>query len=347
MLSMIGLLGAVLAGVMVDSLMESRSGGEDADDPPQEANEPAGTIGDLLAEEASGVDGVSDQAEQTGSGTEAEGVASSDDLPDPEDADEEFAGGGADDLWSGLGGDDQAQGGDGDDLLGGRGGDDSLQGDDGRDALDGGAGDDALWGGEGNDRLHGGDGDDALDGGAGDDLLAGCEGDDTLAGGGGDDTLEGGGGTDDLTGGAGDDAVSGGFGDDLLDGGDGADTVEGGAGNDLLTGGADRDEDFLNGGDGDDALNLFAGDWGNGGEGADVFQLQDHLPGDPVARITDFDPAQDHLVVFYDAAEHPAPELTLTVDQAGVATLMLDGVPLAALTGAGLPDLAAIRLMAA
>ena len=71
MLSMIGLLGAVLAGVMVDSLMESRSGGEDADDPPQEANEPAGTIGDLLAEEASGVDGVSDQAEQTGSGTEA------------------------------------------------------------------------------------------------------------------------------------------------------------------------------------------------------------------------------------------------------------------------------------
>ena len=41
---------------------------------------------------------------------------------------------------------------------------------------------------------------------------------------------------------------------------------------------------ILSGQDGDDALNLFAGDWGNGGEGADVFQLQDHLPGDPVAR---------------------------------------------------------------
>lgn len=354
MLSLVGLLGALLAGVVVDSLMESHSHRDESDEPPDgdEGGDRAGmgTIGDLLADHGSGVGGVSDLAdppEQTGSGTEADGIATSDDLPRPADEDEVFTGGAGADLWSGHGGNDQATGGAGDDRLGGRDGDDSLQGGAGNDQLDGGAGNDALWGDEGDDRLSGGDGDDLLDGGSGNDWLAGCEGNDTLSGGAGDDSLEGGGGDDLLDGGAGNDEVSGGRGDDLLYGGEGADTLEGGAGNDTLYGGDDGAVDFLNGGDGDDVLNLFAGDYGNGGEGADIFQLHDHLPGDPVARITDFDPGQDFLVVYYDAAQHPAPQLTLTVDEGGVATLMLDGIALAALSGGGLPDLAAIRLQAA
>jgi RTX calcium-binding nonapeptide repeat (4 copies) len=220
-------------------------------------------------------------------------------------------------------------------------GNDALQGQDGADSLAGGDGDDSLWGNEGNDTLTGD---------AGDDALAGCEGDDSAVGGDGKDSVIGGTGDDELDGQAGDDLVDGGTGHDVLAGGTGADEVEGGAGNDTLSGGqgaeGDTDVDFLNGGYGDDELHLAASDFGNGGQGADSFVLQDFAPGQPVVQITDFDPAEDQLVVMYDATLHPAPELT--VGSGGGATiLMLDGVPLASLTNGAVLDVAAVQLQAA
>ena len=174
--------------------------------------------------------------------------------------------------------------------------------------------------------------------------------DDTAQGGDGNDRLIGGTGQDQLAGGAGDDTVLGGEGDDLVSGGTGADEVDGGAGHDTLwgaaPGAADTDVDILNGGDGDDTLHLGAGDYGHGGAGADSFTLQDFGPGAPLMQITDFDPAEDDLVVIYDSALHPDPQLSLTEGN-GATLLLLDGVPLASLTAGASIDLAAIRLQAA
>jgi Ca2+-binding RTX toxin-like protein len=126
--------------------------------------------------------------------------------------------------------------------------------------------------------------------------------------------------------------------------------VDGGAGHDTLwgaaPGAADTDVDILNGGEGDDTLHLGAGDYGHGGAGADSFTLQDFGPGAPLMQITDFDPAEDDLVVIYDSALHPDPQLSLTAGN-GATLLLLDGVPLASLTAGANIDLAAIRLQAA
>lgn len=180
--------------------------------------------------------------------------------------------------------------------------------------------------------------------------MAGCEGDDSGFGGAGNDSVLGGTGEDVLEGQAGDDLVDGGSGNDVLNGGGGADDLEGGAGNDTLSGGlaaeADTEVDFLNGGYGDDHLRLGAGDFGNGGQGADTFALQDFAPGQTVVQITDFDPAEDQLVVMYDAVLHPAPQLTLGMGD-GATILMLDGVPLASLTNGAAIDLTSVQLQAA
>ena len=207
-----------------------------------------------------------------------------------------------------------------------------------------------LAGGEGNDSLWGDDGNDDLTGDVGNDVLAGCEGDDTLTAGDGDDSALGGGGNDVVAGNAGNDTLNGGEGDDLVLGGHGADEVDGGAGNDTLWGagpdGPDTEIDFLNGGEGDDVLHLDAGDYGHGGAGADSFTLQDFAPGSPLVQITDFDPAEDHLVVMYDQVLHPTPELTLHQGE-GTTTLLLDGVPLARLTNGAMLDLSQVQLRAA
>ncbi len=296
--------------------------------------------------------------------TEVWGVSTAfmEDEPAPVDppATPEGAGGGADEGDGLPQSDDSADMADPDLALIGTEGNDALQGQDGADSLAGAAGDDGLIGGAGHDVLAGGDGDDSLwgnegndvlTGGAGDDLLAGCEGDDSAAGGDGNDSVVGGTGDDALDGKAGDDLVDGGSGNDVLTGGSGADDLEGGAGNDTLSGGlaaeGDGEADFLNGGHGDDDLYLEAGDFGNGGQGADTFTLQDFAPGQPVVQITDFDPAEDQLVVMYDASLHPAPELTLGPGGGGATILMLDGVPLASLTNGAALDLAAVQLQAA
>ena len=95
-------------------------------------------------------------------------------------------------------------------------------------------------------------------------------------------------------------------------------------------------------------LELGAGDYGNGGEGSDIFALRDIGAGDAPPQITDFDPQADSLLVLYDATLHPDPMLSLTVDNgSGTVTLMLDGVPLAALTNGAVPDLSLVQLRAA
>lgn len=143
--------------------------------------------------------------------------------------------------------------------------------------------------------------------------------------------------------------LDGGFGNDLLQGGSGSDTVDGGAGDDTIWGQtateADTEVDFLNGGAGNDALMLGAGDYGNGGEGADSFTLHDIHADDPPMQITDFNPAEDSLLVLYDASLHPDPQLSLQSGSNGT-TLLLDGVPLANLTTSGI-NLASITLQAA
>lgn len=334
MFGLIGLFSVLLAGLTMD-LTPSASDQEDGEDPLlDEPEQEAGQVSTAFLDDAA-PDG---------------GQPGSDDIPDAVDGDETLQGGGEDDLLAGHGGNDLIMGGSGGDLLDGREGDDSLHGDAGEDHLHGNGGTDSLTGGDERDEIWGEDGDDSLWGDQGDDSLWGGEGNDQLEGGLGDDSLVGGSGADTVQGGDGDDRVSGGEGGDLIGGGDGSDEVDGGAGADTIWGGmpheTDTDVDFLNGGAGDDLLMLGAGDYANGGEGSDAFALQDIHPGDPLVQITDFNPAQDELVVLYDPALHPNPELTLR-DVLGSPVLLLDGVPLASLTNGATLDLSMVRLQAA
>jgi len=94
--------------------------------------------------------------------------------------------------------------------------------------------------------------------------LRGDEGDNLIVGGAGHDTIEGGGGDDTLHGAGGDDSLMGGAGADQLYGGEGADTLDGGTA-------PEGRFDLLDGGDGDDQINLNASTVAKGGEGADTF----------------------------------------------------------------------------
>jgi Ca2+-binding RTX toxin-like protein len=345
-LGLLGILGALFAGAMVDSFAvwpPARGDAEDGPDPQMLDEDEF-----VPADSYNLLDGPPPDALPT---DDPAGMPVSDDLPTVADPALTLTGGDGNDILDGLGGDDDIAGGAGNDLLGGRDGADWLAGAAGDDNLHGGAGDDVLSGGDGSDTLHGEDGADWASGGAGDDALYGHAGKDDLAGGDGDDSLWGGSDDDSLSGGDGADALSGGFGADLMAGGLGADVLDGGDGADTLHGSdadaTDSDTDFLNGGEGDDLLFLAAGDHGNGGAGADAFALHEIQSGGPVAQITDFDPAEDSLVVLYDAALHPAPVLTLDQTDAGGVTLLLDGVPLVNLGNAGGLDLGAIQLRAA
>jgi Ca2+-binding RTX toxin-like protein len=186
------------------------------------------------------------------------------------------------DFIHGLGGDDTLDGGEFyDDIFGGE-GNDLLIGGGIRpfsildDILDGGGGDDTLIGGGNGDSLDGGAGSRdlasyegirgvrvALDGSvsfAGDALgdvliriedLLGSMGDDTLLGDGGGNQLTGGAGDDSLLGLAGNDTLSGGIGIDMLDGGNDDDV--------LLVGGVEAIGDILEGGGGNDRVQVIAG----------------------------------------------------------------------------------------
>lgn len=321
-------MGAVFAGFMVDALSSPDRDAQEAEDhTDRTGEEPAveGT-GSLLEEP---------EAAQAG-------LPKSDDVADPRDPNVTLQGGAAHDILTGNEGDDQVSGGVGNDLLGGRGGRDLISGGVGADWIHGGAGQDSLHGAAGSDDLQGEEGDDLLAGGSGDDRLSGHAGQDHLVAGAGDDSLSGGDHDDSLRAGAGSDTVLGGYGDDLAIGGAGTDEVDGGDGDDTLWGGQPDTEDgaadFLNGGVGQDQLHLGAGDHASGGTGADAFVMQGAQSGDPVAQITDYDAAEDRLVLQYDSALHDRPQVTIQSEPGSPdATILLDGVAVAhVLGGAGL-----------
>lgn len=224
------------------------------------------------------------------------------------------------------------------DFLHGYDGDDTILGQGAADELRGGAGDDSLDGGSGDDSLHGDAGDDTLDGGAGADSLYGHGGDDQLRGGDGADSLSAGQGDDTLLGGAGDDALHGYLGDDRLDGGAGHDTLFGGAGDDTLDGrdparasAGTTDADYLNGGQGDDSIIAGGADIVTGGAGSDQISLGDWLSGGSPVEVLDFSQDEDSLLVLYDEAATPDPQLTVEQDEAdsSLHRLVLNGETIA------------------
>lgn len=343
MLGLFGLFGALLAGLVADSMFGGLTGKaddhEDETPPETTANPDQTNDGNLLDWLANDIEPAADTTDVTGNGPDAvDFVPTSTDAVRFADADVNLQGGASNDMLTGFGGDDTLIGGDGDDHLGGQAGDDFIQGGTGADVAHGGAGTDTLQGGAGDDLLAGEDGDDKLVGGAGADTLLGHEGADRLYGGAGADTLMAGGGDDSVIGGEGDDWVAGGLGDDHLTGDAGQDTLDGGAGKDTLDGreplNAFPEMDFLNGGDGDDTLTLGAGDYATGGEGADWFELTDLAAGDPIANIADYNGDEDALVVVFDPALHPDPQLSLELNaNTDDVVVLLDGVPLVMVQG--------------
>lgn len=338
MFGLIGLLGALFAGVMADAFTASTT----------QSDQDTNTSDDSLdhPDEDAQLGNIFSMLHETN-------AAAQDQAEDPADAPPEdlwLQGDDLNNILSGFDGNDSLFGGAGDDMLAGNDGNDSLSGGEGRDGLNGGEGDDTLYGMEGDDTLHGDSGNDLMLGGAGNDRLEACAGDDTLYGGDGSDTLIAGGGNDQMYGDAGDDAMIGCDDNDLLFGGTGSDTLDGWAGDDTLWGNDehadDHEVDFLNGGTGADLLHLGSGDYGNGGDGADIFQLHNYGPEDAATQITDFNATDDRLIVLYDPAVHPDPQLSSQSTAAGT-TLLLDGVAVANLQGAASLDLSHIELRAA
>jgi Ca2+-binding RTX toxin-like protein len=337
LLALLGLFGALVAGVAADAVLFNRSDkADDAEAAPEDddAFDNGDFLADLIVPPIDGPD-----------------MITSDDLPDPVDLPQSLLGGDGSDVLSGGAASDQISGGGGNDFLDGRAGDDWMEGGTGHDAMQGGAGGDSLYGGNGNDTLSGNAGTDQLAGGAGDDSLSGGEADDSLTGGAGADTLLGGEGEDALSGGDDNDWLAGGWGDDTLDGGKGQDDLDGGAGNDQISGlngkDDDREADFLNGGSGNDTLTLGVGDIGTGGEGDDSFVLKEWMSETAVTQIADYDPTQDQLVIVYDPAAHPDPHLTVMSNDATTGqTIYLDGNRVAVVNGAPV-SAADIRLVSA
>ncbi|MFN4156899.1 MAG: calcium-binding protein [Gemmobacter sp.] len=362
MFALLGILGALLAGMAVDTVLSRSNASEDEGDEaegnaasphaPDDATGAGSTTGTapgtsmLDYATAVGPNAASDVPPQT----PAETSFDSSDAPPVPSRPLTLTGTLSDDILTGGSGDDTISGDAGSDHIAGGAGADLLEGGDGRDHIHGGPGDDLGYGGDGDDVVQAEDGDDAVYGGDGDDLLAGHEGQDTLSGDAGNDTLFGGGGDDKLDGGAGDDWLAGGAGNDVLRGGPGQDTLDGGDGNDTIWGfdrDAPQDEvDFLNGGEGDDLLMIGAGDHAHGGGGADIFALGDWIDNGRFATIADFDASEDEILVVYDSTAHPDPTLTIEVAEGSRdATVLLDGAPLAlVVNGAGI-DLALIRLV--
>lgn len=348
MLALLGLFGALVAGVVADMALPRSQTEDEGDEAAEGTAEPTLSDDDATAPETPPGTSVLDFA--MADPAPAETTFDSSDTPLPPVTDQVLAGTDRADILTGDTGNDSLSGGGAGDHLGAGGGNDLLEGEDGDDTLLGGSGADLLFGGEGNDDARGDDGADVLFGGAGDDLLAGHSGNDTMSGDAGQDSLLGGEGDDKLDGGQGDDWLAGGYGDDLLRGGAGVDTLDGGDGHDTVWGhdldAPDDEADFLNGGNGDDVLMIGSGDQAHGGAGADVFSLADWIADGQFATIADFDAAEDEILVVYDAEAHPDPLITIeTTPDSDDATVLLDGLPLAVVTnGAGM-DPSLVRLV--
>ncbi len=330
MLTILGILGILAAGVVADAALSGQSEADDDHEPGGDQSDEVGGHLDLTDNEQATTPQSNDEVRAIEPGRELSGS----------NADEVLSGGEGDDFISAQGGGD---------LIDGRDGNDLIHAGSGRDAVWAGRGEDSVYGGEGNDSLDGQDGDDYLNGGDGNDSLTGGMGSDQIFGDAGDDTLLGGAGNDLLEGGAGKDWLAGGDDGDVILGGRGEDILDGGSGNDWLAGmsGAvdDFEMDFLNGDVGNDTIVLGAADIATGGEGADNFQISETVTHGAAPEIGDYNADEDQLVVMYDSSHHPDPQLTVKVSaDGGTSTILLDGQAVAVVRGSPV-DPADIRLL--
>lgn len=202
---------------------------------------------------------------------------------------------------------------------------------------------------------------DITEGSDGDDVIAGDDGVDIILGAEGDDSIRGGGDVDLILGEGGDDFLRGGQGDDAIIGGEGADTLEGASGDDLLDGTGlldeatmiaslqnpnayggvvavyelrdDTDEgDVIDGGNGNDTINVGTADTVTGGSGEDVFTTGFWIDPDTPAEVEDFDPDED-LISFSYVGVTP-PSITIEDDADGNANLLADGETMVVLANA-------------
>ena len=219
--------------------------------------------------------------------------------------DDSMVGGTANDSLNGLDGNDTLSGGPGNDILIGGNGNDVINADVDNDMAFGNQGNDTIYGGTGNSTLRGGKDNDVIYGGSGQEYIFGDNGNDIIYGKG-QDILYGNQGLDTIYGGEGNTVIAGGQDNDLLYGGTGNDIVSGDKGNDTLTG---VDNKATNPGVGEiDTL--------TGGSEVDTFLLGDitkvyyndtveTTPGiTDYALITDFNPAQDTIVLRGSAADY-------------------------------------------
>jgi hypothetical protein len=89
-----------------------------------------------------------------------------------------------------------------------------------------------------------------------------------------------------------------------------------------------------------------AGDYADGGEGADVFTIGDWIGEGEFAHITDYNSSEDEIVVVYDALAHPDPQIELITEEGFPdAVVWLDGIPLAVITGGAGLTVNALTLM--
>lgn len=220
------------------------------------------------------------------------------------------------DTLSGSDGSDTLVGTTGDDVILGLGGDDSLSGLAGNDVMRGGFGNDIVDGLAGNDWLNGGAGDDTVLGLTGNDTLIGGRGDDVVLGEENNDFIDLGDGNDtnwvDASvsksafeyGQLGDDYVSGGEGNDSIWDYSGTNTLDGGAGNDAVSSTDDQLEgwqtaahspDRIDGGQGNDTLFADDGDTMGGGDGNDVFVVENWRDDAQAVTVLDYNGNLDSL----------------------------------------------------
>jgi hypothetical protein len=93
-------------------------------------------------------------------------------------------------------------------------------------------------------------------------------------------------------------------------------------------------------------LALGAGDHGFGDAGADRFVLTQWLSEGGYATITDYNLAEDQIVLVYDAATHATPDVTVEpMEGQDAVRILIDGQAVATVNGPVAP--ADIRLLAA
>ena len=172
--------------------------------------------------------------------------------------------------------------------------------------------DENIWGTNNDDFIHLGGGADTVSGMLGDDELIGGAGADVIYGGEGDDEIEGGLGQDTIFGGDGNDTIGddGSEGADFIRGGTGADTITDSLGKNTIYGDSGDDvidvvdaadngitADTVIAGTGDDRISIDEQDEVTTGEGADVVLIEGPAAVADLPIITDFDVAQDQLVM--------------------------------------------------